>query len=375
MLYPIDTVPESELQAMQYLHNRLGWRFHESGATIPNSAIFLELVPQPTSEQVREARLEVLAGLGLNVDDARDPKRMVSAEALFPIRVPAPPAPKLKMPPPVDPRGPEAEFARGDFAYTWLKDIEAAKRHFHSAARRGHPKAQHRLATIYSQEHAYSVAIKWCRLAAWQGRLPEAQYDLALMYYYGHGVTRNLTESRKWMLQAAEAANVVAMHGMGILCSDPVQSYAWFKLAALRRSADATKAALELRASMTDEQIVQAKTLMAHLRTTIHRPSKRTAKPKPGVKHYVGSQEVMGSVSEWRVEYSIQRFGDDRWILYLKGELGAFVRDGPMYPDTLVETLEQRGLDVQEFLSQLLESHQPTLRSLAQEIERALAIV
>ena len=35
---------------------------------------------------------------------------------------------------------------------------------------------------------------------------------------------------------------------------------------------------------------------MAHLRTSIHRPSKRTAKPKRGTKHYVGSQEVMGSV-------------------------------------------------------------------------------
>jgi hypothetical protein len=43
-----------------------------------------------------------------------------------------------------------------------------------------------------------------------------------------------------------------------------------------------------------------------------------------------------------------------------------------MYADAMMETLEQRGLDVQEFLSQLLGSGQPTLRSLAQEIERAI---
>jgi hypothetical protein len=123
---------------------------------------------------------------------------------------------------------------------------------------------------------------------------------------------------------------------------------------------------------MTDEQVLQAKKLMAQLRNSIHRPSKRTPKPKPGAKYYVGWQEVMGSVCDWRVEYSVQRFGDDRWILYVKGEVGFSGRDGPMYADAMMETLEQRGLDVQEFLSQLLGSGQPTLRSLAQEIERAI---
>jgi hypothetical protein len=158
------------------------------------------------------------------------------------------------------------------------------------------------------------------------------------------------------------------MYGMGILCSDPVQAYAWLKLAALRKSADATKASRDLRQSMTDEQVLQAKTLMEKMRTSIHPPSKRSAKPKPGTKHYVGSQEVSGSVCEWLVECSVQRFGDDRWFLYLSGEDGAIERDGPMYPDTLVETVEQRGLNLQKFLSQLLGSNQPALRALAQEI-------
>jgi hypothetical protein len=225
---------------------------------------------------------------------------------------------------------------------------------------------------IYSEEQAFSIAIKWCRLAAWQGRVPEAQYDLARMYYYGQGVTRDVTQSRKWMLQAAEAANVDAMYGMGVFCTDPVHAYAWFKLAASRKSADAAKAARELRASMTGVQVEQATTLMAHLRTTIHRPSKRTVKPKLGTNRYVGSQEVVGSVSECQVEYSVQRCGDDRWILYLRGEEGFAGRDGPMYADALVDALEARGLDTQEFCSQLLGSHQPTLRRLAQEIQSAL---
>src|ERR1035441_2123280 len=194
------------------------------------------------------------------------------------------------------------------------------------------------------------------------------------MCYYGHGVAPDVTECRKWMLQAAESANVDAVHGMGVLCSDPVQAYAWFKLAALRKSADAAKAAMELGASMTGEQVSQAKTLMTALRTNIHRPSKRTPKPKRGTKHFVGSQEVMGNMSEW-IEYSVQRFGDDRWILYLKGEEGFAGREGPAYADDLMETLEERGLDTREFLSQLLRSHEPTLRSLAQEIERTMAIV
>lgn len=369
-LYPFDLVPESELQAMQYLHRKLGWQFHESGASIPNSCTFLELVAPPSRERVREARLRILSELGLNLDDASDPQRMVSAQALFPIRIPAPPARRVKMPPPFDPRSPAADFARGEVAYIGFGDIETARRHFQVAAQRGHPKAQHRLATIYAEERAYRVAIKWCRLAAWQGLLPEAQYDLARMYYYGQGVTRDVTESRKWMLRAAEAANADAMYGMGVLCPDLIQSYAWFKLAALRKSDDAAKAALELRSSMTAGQIVQAEALMATLRAKIHRPSKRTAKPKLGTKRYVGSQEVTGSVCPFQVEYSVQRLGDDRWILHLEEELVFPRREGPMYADALAETLEANGLDVQEFLAQLSVSEQPALRALAQEIKK-----
>ena len=165
------------------------------------------------------------------------------------------------LPPAADrlPASPKPNSSCGEIAYLVVHDIETAKRHFHSAARRGHPKAQHRLATIYSEEQAYSIAIKWCRLAAWQGRLPEAQYDLARMYYYGQGVTRDVRNRGNGCCRLRRRQMWTPCTEWEFFATDPVQAYAWFKLAALRKSADAAKAARELRASMTGEQVEQAK--------------------------------------------------------------------------------------------------------------------
>lgn len=76
------------------------------------------------------------------------------------------------------------------------------------AAAVGYPRAQHALATRYyyglhdtPQDFAKAVALY--RLAAEQG-LADAQYDLALSYYNGEGVSKDLDESHKWLMLAAK---------------------------------------------------------------------------------------------------------------------------------------------------------------------------
>ena len=89
---------------------------------------------------------------------------------------------------------------------------------------------------------------------------------------------------------------------------------------------------------------------------------------RPGRKYYLGSQEIPGSVCEWRVEYWIQRLGD-QWLLHTKGEEGCDSTDGLTGAAGLVETVEERGLDLEEYIADLYNAGQPSLTALAREIE------
>jgi len=266
---------------------------------------------------------------------------------------------------------PEFQFIQGKFAHQ-IGDISDAKKRLVYAAEKGHARAQQLLGAIFEQERAYRLAAKWYRLAAWQGRLPRAQYCLARLYYFGYGVEADNTKAERWMRAAAEGADVDAMLGLGLMRLNAVEAYAWFRLAAARRSAEASEEARELRLSLTRDQVDEAKALMAALRARVHKPAKRTRQPK-GPKHYVGSQRLGGSVCDWRVEYSVQRAGEQQWTLYTKGEEGAREKDGPMYVEQVVEALEERGIDVDTFVADLRRRREPDLNVLAREIEKASA--
>ena len=48
--------------------------------------------------------------------------------------------------------------------------------------------------------------------------MAEAQFNLALILYYGEGVRRDRDEAAKWFLQAAEAGNARAQYYAGDCC-------------------------------------------------------------------------------------------------------------------------------------------------------------
>jgi hypothetical protein len=97
--------------------------------------------------------------------------------------------------------------------------------------------------------------------------------------------------------------------------------------------------------------------LIEGLRKEIKRPAtrKRRAREHKSAKAYVGSQEIDGGMTEWTVRYWVQRSGVD-WVLHLKGEDGGAERIGPSEAQMLVEEMENRGLELGEFVAQLRRS-------------------
>ena len=45
----------------------------------------------------------------------------------------------------------------------------------------------------------------------------EAQYNLGILYYEGHGITQDYTTARQWWEQAAAQGNALAQYRLGVL--------------------------------------------------------------------------------------------------------------------------------------------------------------
>jgi Sel1 repeat len=278
-------------------------------------------------------------------------------------------------------RDPEFDFVQGDFAYHVLRDLNGAKARLTPVAEKGHSRAQHVLGLIYEEEQAYRMAAKYFRLAAWQGRLPEAQYKLGYLYYYGQGVERDLEAAAKWLRLAAEGGDgnaqyslgLMHLHGQGV-AQDNAEAYVWLTLSLSAKGPkidgvvqEVEEALSSLRSSMSPGELKKAETAARKLAKQIARRPKPVAyRPRKGrgERIYLGSQEVCGSAMEWQVEYSIQRIGDG-WTLYLTGEEGGRDQEGPTDAAGLIEALEGRGIDIDQFIREL---RQNGLNTLAQEV-------
>ena len=87
-------------------------------------------------------------------------------------------------------------------------------------AEKGDAAAQYNLALMYSEGEGvtqnYKEAVKWFRKAAELGDAA-AQYDLAFMYISGTGVTQNNREAVKWYRKAAEQGDAKAQFNLGLM--------------------------------------------------------------------------------------------------------------------------------------------------------------
>jgi uncharacterized protein len=107
----------------------------------------------------------------------------------------------------------------------------------------------------------YTTALQLLRPLAENGN-PDAQINLANMYFDGNGVPQDYKESVKWYLFAADQGSVDAQIALGFLYEygdavpqDYIQAHKWFDLAGSDLYRDAVAA------KMTPAQIAEAQRL------------------------------------------------------------------------------------------------------------------
>ena len=81
-------------------------------------------------------------------------------------------------------------------------------------AEQGDAWAQKILGATYRKWRRYGEAVRWYRMAAEQGD-SVAQYSLANMYDFGHGVPQDLAEAARWYRMAADRGHIYAQFNLG----------------------------------------------------------------------------------------------------------------------------------------------------------------
>jgi len=163
----------------------------------------------------------------------------------------------------------------------WDEGLAASKAGDHATAfeelmplaEGGHGSAQSMIGVMYYNgegvEQDFAAAAVWLNLAANQG-YSVAQYNLGVMYDSGQGVEQDFAEAFKWYDHAARQGHANAQYNVGAMYSsgdgverDLVRAHMWFNLASVHGNPDASEQRKVMEASMSAEQIAQAKRLVA----------------------------------------------------------------------------------------------------------------
>lgn len=97
----------------------------------------------------------------------------------------------------------------------------------------------------YLEKENYVEAEKCFRIAAKNG-IPEAYYNIGMMYYNGMGMKKDYREAEHWLLSAAEKGFVDAQFCLGMVYmgekegdQNPKEALRWFLVAAVNKQATA----------------------------------------------------------------------------------------------------------------------------------------
>lgn len=157
-----------------------------------------------------------------------------------------------------------AAFDRGDYGI--------ALREFRTLAGRGDAEAQFNVGIIYDYGHGVppdsARAMNWYRKAAEQG-FDAAQFNLGFMYDYGQGIpVENYAEAAKWYRKAAEQGYANAQNSLGFMHykgRGVVQNYKfahmWYNLAAAQGDENAAYNRDIVAKKMLPAQITEAQFL------------------------------------------------------------------------------------------------------------------
>jgi TPR repeat protein len=141
------------------------------------------------------------------------------------------------------------------------------------AAKHKYPDALFAVARMYDLGEGGAkvnpqTALYYYKEAAIKGQV-EAQNVIALAFYTGQGVDKDLPTARKWFEKAAEGGSTEAMFNLGVMMAngeggdkDLIKAYALFSVAQKNGLEKAGPALAELGAKLTPEQRAQADALL-----------------------------------------------------------------------------------------------------------------
>lgn len=157
-----------------------------------------------------------------------------------------------------------AAFDRGDYGI--------ALREFRTLAGQGNAEAQFNVGIIYDYGHGvppdYARAMEWYRKAAEQG-FDAAQFNLGFMYDYGQGIpAENYAAAAKWYRKAAEQGYAKAQNSLGFMHykgrgvpRNYEIAHMWYNLAAAQGDKNAAHNRDIVAKKMTPAQITEAQLL------------------------------------------------------------------------------------------------------------------
>jgi TPR repeat protein len=149
------------------------------------------------------------------------------------------------------------------------EDYDTAFREFTIAAEAGLDVAQYNLAILYffgrGVDRNLDEAFKWTEAAADQGHIA-AMFNLGSLYYTGDGTVANWDRSVELYQQAGQAGHPEAAFVMATMykdgdhvSTDPVQAHAWANLALSLDHSGAADMMESLESALSEQQLSEAR--------------------------------------------------------------------------------------------------------------------
>ena len=168
-----------------------------------------------------------------------------------------------------------ADFQEGGDAYK-NGDYETAAREFLPLAKKGDHRAMYALGSMYAAGHGVPRDLdesrRWFSKAARYGR-PDAQYKLGLIYARGLGVKPDPRRAINWFGKSARQGYGLSQYQVGLMYrqgegvgQNNIKAYAWLQTAAGNAVPEAQSLLEQITAELTPEELAEANKLSREYR-------------------------------------------------------------------------------------------------------------
>ena len=244
-------------------------------------------------------------------------------------------APASSQPPSTD-AGLQASALYSDGARRVESHDNSGVEQLRKAANLGYAPAEFYLAKLYEDGQAgltkdLTEARRWTQRAAEAGDR-KAMHNLALYYFEGTGGDKNLTQAAQWFRRAADLGLVDSQYNLGRLYEEgfgvsqnPAEAYKWYLIAARSGDGESRNSAQRIKGQLS----VEAQTTADRAAQAFH-PQSAGA---DGLAPLAGAQAVAGDPATANLQHALSRLGyyqgptDGQSSPALKLAIAAYQRD------------------------------------------------